>query len=770
MTLATRLSAAAYLFKRLVLKDEVQRFAPAGAPAPRPSAPPEHGVVDEVAAHTVRGWARRVDEPDVLVHVDIYLDDAFVGRAACNRLRGDLSNLRGFHPSGRHGFEFPLPEPAGRLGGRLRVVAADSGLELSGSPVELARRVPADVVDVLPELMSKVWYPGTLANGVVSLTQMEAAYGRRLSTLTQIDPEAADSGWPVTRAMAYVNARNHAGRLPFNGSQAYFELLLAAAAHFAGARAGLPMDAKQVEALTRPTGWLLAGQVRSTMILDAFARVRRIETTHDEAFAADFLTDFVVEVLAGHRLPIDLLGGDALAFLAAALTDAGATRFEAAFARSPMFAKAPPASESATTVAAVRLAAWDIGLELLTRHAGPVPEPSPASETCRQGVRIITGDHGESGLSQNARNSLAALNAIGVDTQVDAAPLSTLSPFTSYDHFARPSFSTVLIHLPPHDAVEVILRLPAEQASAWLVGFFMWETETLPDAHHLGALLVDEIWTGSHYCDQIFSAAAPSVPVHMVGHAVQAVEPEAGFDARAFAGVGPDDFVFLFHFDAHSWITRKNPTAVVRAFRRAFAPHQTNVRLVVKLRRSEDWDHAQWRHWWAEFFEEAGADERIVLVRETLSGARMAALTQAADAYVSLHRSEGFGYGLAEAMLAGKPTIASDYSGNLDFTRPGEALLVQATRRPIREGEFLYAGPAQVWAEPDVDAAASAMRTIFTDRPLAARLGRGGRERIEKDCSLQALAERYARILQSHPSHVAQAGGRKPAEDVPHLP
>ena len=256
----------------------------------------------------------------------------------------------------------------------------------------------------------------------------------------------------------------------------------------------------------------------------------------------------------------------------------------------------------------------------------------------------------------------------------------------------------------------------------------------------------------------------------MVGHAVRAVEPEAGFDARALAGVRDDDFVFLFHFDAHSWITRKNPTAVVRAFRRAFPPRQTGVRLVVKLRRSEDWEHAQWRPWWAEFLEEAGADERIGLVRETLSGARMASLTQAADAYVSLHRSEGFGYGLAEAMLAGKPVIATAYSGNLDFTRPGEALLVSASRRPIRDGEFLYAGPAQVWAEPDVDSAASAMRAIHADRLLAARLGRGGRARVEKDCSLEALAERYARILQSHHSLLAEAGGLESVEDAPHLP
>ncbi len=752
MSVASRVGAAAYLFKRLVLKGEAQRFAPSGEPEARLSAPPEHGVVDEAGAYTVRGWARRVDDPEALVQVDIYLDDAFVGRAACNRARSDLANMAGFHPSGRHGFEFPLPEHAQRLGGRLRVVAASSGLELSGSPVEVVGSAPADVADALPELMSKVWHTGPLAGGVVSLPQIKAAYGRRLAILTQLDPAAADAGWPVTRAMSYVNARNHDGGLPFNGSEAYFTLLLAAAAHFATARAGLPMDLNQVDALIRPTEWLLTGQVRSTLILDVFARARRIDRAHDEVSTAALLTDFVVDVLARHRLPLELLGAEAHAFLSAAATGGGETRFEAAFARSPMFAEAPAASESAAAAAAVRLAALDLGLQPLTgrAEAAPPSAPEPTPVAYRAGVRIITGDHGESGLSQNARNSLAALTSIGVETRVDAAPLSSLAAFTSYDHLASPCFPAVLLHLPPHDAVEVILRLPAAQADARLVGFFMWETETLPEAHRLGALLVDEIWTGSRYCEQIFAATAPSTPVHRVGHAVQAVAPEVGFDARASAGVAAGDFVFLFHFDAHSWITRKNPTASVRAFRRAFGPGETGVRLIVKLRRSEDWAFPQWRPWWTEFFEEVAQDDRIVLISETLSGARMSSLIQASDAYVSLHRSEGFGYGLAEAMLAGKPIIATDYSGNLDFTRPGETLLVPAARRPIRQGEFLYAGPAQVWAEPDVGAAASAMRAIYTDPALAAHLGRSGRARVEADCSLEALAARYSRILQAH--------------------
>ncbi len=754
----SRLSTAAYLLKRLVLKGEAQRFAPLGAPEVRPGAPPEYGVVDEVGSHVVRGWARRLDDLETLVRVDVYFDGEFLGRAPCNLAREDLVGLPGFHRSGRHGFEYLLPEYVRRAAGDLRLVASDSGLELAGSPLRFDGRAPPEVGAAVPELLSKVWYPGAPAHGVGSLAEIEHAYGRRLAILAQIDPEASGAGWPVTRAMTYVNARNHSGRLPYHGARAYFELLVAAAAHFAPARAGLPMDAAQIEALTEPTGWVLAGHVRSTRILDAFAKARKIESAGDVVSATVFLTRFVVEVLARHRLPIELLSADARDFLRADAPNGDGVRFESAFRGLPRFADAPHGSAAAA--AAVRLAAWDLGLQDLAYRAGPSPPLSQDAAPAVQGdgVRIITGDHGESGLSLNARNSLAALKSIGVETRVDSAPLSSPSPCESYDNLSRPWVPTVLLHLPPHDAVEVIVRLSPEQASARLIGFFMWETETLPDVHHLGALLVDEIWTGSHYCEDIFRAAVPATPIHWVGHAVHLAEPDPEFDARAWAGVGAADFIFLFHFDAHSWITRKNPTAIVRAFRLAFEAQVTGVRLVLKLRRSEDWHLEQWRHWWEEFYEEARQDGRIVILHDNLSGARMSSLTHAADAFVSLHRSEGFGYGLAEAMLAGKPVIASAHGGNLDFTLPGETMLVPAPRRPTHLDEFLYASSAQVWGEPDVAAAASAMRLLYADHTLACRLGLSGRERVERECSLQALAARYADILHPRPDAAADAG------------
>ena len=109
------------------------------------------------------------------------------------------------------------------------------------------------------------------------------------------------------------------------------------------------------------------------------------------------------------------------------------------------------------------------------------------------------------------------------------------------------------------------------------------------------------------------------------------------------------------------------------------------------------------------------------------------------DCYISLHRSEGFGFGMAEAMACGKSVIATGWSGNLDFTRPDNSLLVDyelvALDRdlgPYRRG--------QVWAEPDLDMAANAMRQISASRDLRQQLGARGKEMVTRELSPAVLA------------------------------
>ena len=193
---------------------------------------------------------------------------------------------------------------------------------------------------------------------------------------------------------------------------------------------------------------------------------------------------------------------------------------------------------------------------------------------------------------------------------------------------------------------------------------------------------------------------------------------------RAAVGI-TDDFTFLFCFDFASIFERKNPLAVIDAFRRAFAPG-AGPRLVIKSVNGGTSPLA-----WARL-EAAIAGRPDIEVRDGYETAqRQRDLMAACDCYVSLHRAEGYGLTLAEAMAVARPVIGTAYSGNLEFMTPETSVLIpyEMVRVPFGCGPY---PPTALWAEPDVDAAAEAMRTMASDPTAAAILGARARAHIER--------------------------------------
>jgi glycosyltransferase involved in cell wall biosynthesis len=141
----------------------------------------------------------------------------------------------------------------------------------------------------------------------------------------------------------------------------------------------------------------------------------------------------------------------------------------------------------------------------------------------------------------------------------------------------------------------------------------------------------------------------------------------------------------------------------------------------------------------------AAGDPRIRIIESTMTSEQLAGLQAACDCYVSLHRSEGFGYGPAEAMVSGKPVIATGYSGVTDFCTPQTALLADYTLERVPEGAYPYMDPDReyFWAAPDIESAARQMRRLYDDRDLGKRLGQAGRELILNRYSVAALQRRY---------------------------
>jgi glycosyltransferase involved in cell wall biosynthesis len=268
------------------------------------------------------------------------------------------------------------------------------------------------------------------------------------------------------------------------------------------------------------------------------------------------------------------------------------------------------------------------------------------------------------------------------------------------------------------------------------IGLWFWELAQFPEAMALALPHVDEVWVCSEFNREVV-AAHTDKPVRVVPHPVH---PPARSDRRP-AEV-PDDgtFTFLFVFDHFSVYERKNPAGLVEAFTRAF-PEPGEARLVIKSINSGE------REWAREHLRYVTADRPdIILIERYLAREELDGLVHGADAYVSLHRSEGFGQTLAEAMAAGKPVVTTDYSGNLEFTRPENSLLVRSTMVPVPPGCDPYPTTAS-WADPDLDDAAHQMRRLHGDPELRARLGAAGAATIAAEFSVDAVSRQLAARL-----------------------
>jgi glycosyltransferase involved in cell wall biosynthesis len=276
---------------------------------------------------------------------------------------------------------------------------------------------------------------------------------------------------------------------------------------------------------------------------------------------------------------------------------------------------------------------------------------------------------------------------------------------------------------------------------SYTIGYWAWELARFPAEWASSFAFVDEVWAASQFAYEAI-APATSKPVLLMPPAVAVHSPEPGLK-RADFGLPEDKFVFYFSFDFRSYAARKNPLAAVEAFRRAFPRDGAPVFLLLKTIGSDckrdDHDN---------LLEAVRGDPRILLIDHEFSRPRAITLLALTDCFLSLHRCEGFGRGPAEAMLLGKPVITTAYSGTADFATSETALLVDYQLVPVGAEEYPGAD-GQVWAEPDIAQAASAMRRVAADVAFAKRLGKVGKNRIRKFYNPTTIGRRYVERLKT---------------------
>jgi glycosyltransferase involved in cell wall biosynthesis/SAM-dependent methyltransferase len=385
----------------------------------------------------------------------------------------------------------------------------------------------------------------------------------------------------------------------------------------------------------------------------------------------------------------------------------------------------------------------------------PIPEPGPdevaapgtdsadrqdfdsaatSKSPAEWGVNVVGYFRSELGTGEAARQALSALDASAVPVlpvHGRAIPPNRQGHAFTHLDYTDASYPVNLICMNA-DRLDEFAAEAGQSffSSRYSIGMWFWEVEQFPDRWMSAFDHLDELWLPTEH---ISRAIAPVSPIPIVKITLPVELPPVVPAARTTLDL-PEGFMFLFSFDHHSVFDRKNPVAVIEAYTRAFEPGAGTV-LVIK---SINADSALADH--ERLVAAAKGRPDIHIIDGYLTPGQKNQMMASCDCYVSLHRAEGFGLTMAEAMYLDKPVVATGYSGNLDFMTDRNSYLVEHRLVEIGTSAAPYP-PEGWWAEPDVDHAARLLREVFDSPEMAAERARRGGQDIRRTHSPAAAGE-----------------------------
>lgn len=369
----------------------------------------------------------------------------------------------------------------------------------------------------------------------------------------------------------------------------------------------------------------------------------------------------------------------------------------------------------------------------------PVPPVAPAPRAMvidrsprPFGVNLVGYAYAEMGVGESVRLTAMALEAAGVPYALCAlqGAASHRQEDRRLGEPAREFPYAVNLFQVPADRLddawrEASGRLPRE---TYTIGYWAWELESIPTSHVAASAALDEVWGPSTFVRDAYARVLQR-PVITMPHPVS--RPPSTLLTREALGLPRDPFLLLTAFDAASVMERKNPRDSLLLLRRLIKGYP-NLHLVLKASSS---------HLAREEMEELRALSDglpVTLVERTLSRQEMYGLVELCDAFLSLHRSEGFGLVIAEAMAASKPVVATSYSGNVDFMTEANSYLVTFDRRLVGHGSLPY-DPSATWAAPSLDHAEQQVRRLLTDVAERDRRRHAAQQTIDQQLSIEVV-------------------------------
>lgn len=327
------------------------------------------------------------------------------------------------------------------------------------------------------------------------------------------------------------------------------------------------------------------------------------------------------------------------------------------------------------------------------------------------GWSVVAYAKAELGVGEAGRRLHSIVQRSGVPSELVGIDLTQSRQLHSVRTAVRslPSFENALVAVNADQLYRVGPALGLEQLRRRTVGYWFWELEVMPNDYLDALNHVQEVWVATRFIQRAVQSMTDR-PVRLVPLPITISDRPTHF-TRAQVGMPDHAFVFLTNFDYLSSFQRKNPIGTIRAYREAFGPDDGAVLVVKSI-------NGHLTPLQAERVKAEGAGRNdILFLDDYVSSAHMHAMIELADCYVSLHRSEGLGLNMSDAMARNTPVIATGYSGNLDFMTEETAALVPFTITEIGPDGGPYPANGR-WASPDTEAASAWMRRLFDDRAV----------------------------------------------------
>ncbi|WP_111309986.1 glycosyltransferase family 4 protein [Confluentibacter sediminis] len=327
-------------------------------------------------------------------------------------------------------------------------------------------------------------------------------------------------------------------------------------------------------------------------------------------------------------------------------------------------------------------------------------------KTSEKGLNIVGYTESIFGLGEAVKLNIKAAKKL--DIPVNIINYEKIKKGVNYDYNFNYAVNLVQVGMNDLDTFFRVID-PEFFNNSYSILFLMWESENIPSKFKATINLFNEIWTASTYCKDIFKKVYQG-PILIVPHPVElSLKPKQS--EKAYIVFDEKRFSFLFVFSYHSSMERKNPFFLIEAFIKAFGTND-HVELIIKTVGGQQFKSTK-----KKLHQSISGHDNIKIIDKELDKNSLNHLINDCDCYVSMHHSEGFGLTLAEAMYLGKPTIATNYSGNTEFMDDSNSFLVDYELGMIKNPDSNFSSNT-IWAHPDILSAVDTLKEVYYNADL----------------------------------------------------